>query len=81
MTEMAGNRFEESFEELEEAVRRLEAGNLPLEEAIALYERGMQLAQECNDLLDKAELRVRQLSPSPEGGYTAEPFPTEGEGF
>jgi len=81
MTELAGTRFEETFKELADSVKRLEEGNLPLEEAIALYERGMKLAQVCNDLLDKAELRIQQLSPSPDGGYTAEPLPTEGEGF
>ena len=81
MTDVAGTRFEETFRELEDAVRRLEEGNLPLEEAIALYERGMELAQICNDLLDKAELRVQQLSPLPEGGHTTEPFPVKGEGL
>jgi len=65
--------FEEAFTRLEETVRRLEAGNLSLEESIALFEEGMRLAQVCNARLDEAELRVRQLVADP-AGYTLEPF-------
>ncbi len=54
--------FEEAFEELEALVRQLEEGKLPLEETIRLFERGSLLAQHCQDLLDKAELRVQQLT-------------------
>ena len=53
--------FEESFARLEEVVQRLEGGDMPLEEALALYERGVMLTRHCQDLLDKAELRVTQL--------------------
>ena len=56
--------FEEAFEELETTVQRLEAGDLTLEEAIALYERGMGLARLCNEALDAAELQVQQLAVS-----------------
>ena len=59
--------FEEALAEMEATVRRLEAGNLPLTEAITLYERGMQLARQCSDLLDAAQLQVEQL------GQLAEP--------
>lgn len=54
--------FEQAFAELEETVRRLEAGGLTLEESLALYERGQALAAYCNARLDQAELRVRQLT-------------------
>ncbi len=54
--------FEQAFGELETTVQRLEAGDLTLEEAIALYERGMRLAQHCNDTLDAAELQVQELA-------------------
>jgi exodeoxyribonuclease VII small subunit len=54
--------FEKAFQELEGTVQRLEGGDLTLEEAIGLYERGMRLAQRCNDALDTAELQVQQLS-------------------
>ena len=54
--------FEDALAELEATVRQLEEGNLPLTEAIALYERGMRLAQQCSDLLDAAQLQVEQLT-------------------
>jgi exodeoxyribonuclease VII small subunit len=54
--------FEQAFGELESTVQRLEAGDLTLEEAIALYERGMRLAQRCTDTLDAAELQVQELA-------------------
>jgi exodeoxyribonuclease VII small subunit len=54
--------FEKAFTELEDVVRRLESGDLTLEQAIDLYERGMRLAQHCNSALDAAELQVRQLA-------------------
>ena len=53
--------FEAAFVELGEIVQRLEAGELPLEEAISLYERGQALARQCQDRLDQAELRITQL--------------------
>ncbi len=53
--------FEESYSELDAIVRRLESGELPLEESVALYERGRQLAAHCQRLLDSADLRITQL--------------------
>ncbi len=62
VAEEADLPFEKAFATLEEIVRRLEGGELPLEEALALYERGMALAQHCQSLLDQAELRVTRLT-------------------
>jgi exodeoxyribonuclease VII small subunit len=56
--------FEESFDELDKTVELLEAGDIPLEESIALFERGMKLAAELEKQLEEAELRVRKLRPS-----------------
>jgi exodeoxyribonuclease VII small subunit len=53
--------FEELFQRLEQAVGKLEEGGVPLEEALALYEEGMRLAQRCQETLDQAELRVTRL--------------------
>ena len=53
--------FETAFAELEETARLLEEGDLTLEEAISLYERGQALARLCQDRLDRAELRITQL--------------------
>lgn len=55
--------FEESFEELDNTVQRLESGELTLEEAINLYEHGIQLADQLQKQLEEAELRVRKLKP------------------
>jgi exodeoxyribonuclease VII small subunit len=60
--------FEQSFAALQETVERLETGELTLEDTILLYERGQTLARHCQDLLDRAELRVTQL-----GGDVVEP--------
>ena len=53
--------FEQAFAELEESVRTLERGDLPLEESLALYERGQELSAYCAKLLDEAELKVQQV--------------------
>lgn len=53
--------FEQAFTELEESVHTLERGDLPLEESLALYERGQELAAYCARLLDEAELKVQQV--------------------
>jgi exodeoxyribonuclease VII small subunit len=54
--------FEQAYAQLEDIVARLESGELTLDEAVALYERGQRLARLCGEKLDAAELRVRQIS-------------------
>jgi exodeoxyribonuclease VII small subunit len=53
--------YETLYARLQEVVARLEAGELPLAETLTLYEQGVRLAAECQQLLDAAELRVQQL--------------------
>jgi exodeoxyribonuclease VII small subunit len=53
--------FEEAYRELEDTIQRLEAGDLTLDSALGLYERGMHLAHHCTDVLDAAENRVQEL--------------------
>jgi exodeoxyribonuclease VII small subunit len=65
--------FEQAIGELEVTVQRLEEGDLPLTEAIALYERGMHLVQHCNDVLDAAELQVQELARPGSGSEAQEP--------
>ena len=65
-TDVEKMSFEEAYGELEETVRKLESGSLPLAEAIALYQRGMALAKHCNGQLDGAELTIKTLAPSDE---------------
>ena len=62
MTATEERSFEQVYADLDATVQQLEAGGLPLEEAIALFERGMRLAQMCKTLLDGAELRVTTLA-------------------
>lgn len=59
-----GQSFEDLYRKLEEAVDKLEKGGLPLEESIALYEEGMELAKRCQAVLDGAELRITKLRES-----------------
>ena len=56
-----GLTYEAAFTELEQIVAALEAEGKPLEESLSLYERGQALAAHCAALLEKAELKVRQL--------------------
>lgn len=65
--------FEKGLEALEEIVKRLEAGDLPLEEALALFERGMNLSAACRKQLQEAEARVEVLVRQGEN-LTPEPF-------
>ncbi len=73
--------FEQLYAELEATVDKLEQGNLPLEESLALYERGMQLARQCSAQLDRAELRLVELAPAANELNGAQPFdsPENGE--
>ena len=54
--------YEQAFAELETIVGALEGEDQPLEEALSLYERGQTLARFCAELLDKAELKVTELT-------------------
>ncbi len=54
--------YEQALAELEQIVSDLESSERPLEEALALYERGQVLARYCSILLDQAELRIEQIS-------------------
>ena len=59
--DIAALTFDKALDQLRDVVVRLEEGGLPLEESIALYERGAALHDHCGTLLDKAELRVQRL--------------------
>jgi exodeoxyribonuclease VII small subunit len=72
-------RFEEALDELDKAVEVLERGDLELDEAIALFERGMSLAHVCQEALDRAELHVRVLVESEDGSGAPSDVPFEPE--
>ena len=59
--------FEKALEELEQIVTRLERGEVPLAESIAIYERGDALRRHCDDLLKEAEARVEKIRLGPGG--------------
>ncbi len=69
--------FEEAFAELEAAVAALQDGQMPLEMALQHYQEGMKLAQHCNELLQKAELTVQQLSVDSTGALSIQPLDLE----
>ena len=54
--------YEQAFSQLDAIVEALEGDELTLEAAMSLFERGQKLIQRCNELLEQAELRIRQLS-------------------
>lgn len=54
--------YEQAYAELAQAVEQLESGDLPLEESLALFERGQALSNRCGELLEDAELKLRELT-------------------
>ena len=71
--------FEAALAELEQIVERLEQGQLPLEESLRQFERGVELTRNCQKALRQAEQKISVLSRGP-GGETVEPFaPPPGE--
>jgi exodeoxyribonuclease VII small subunit len=59
--------FERAIEELESIVKRLEEGKVPLEESVAIYERGETLKRRCEELLKQAEARVEKITTDASG--------------
>ena len=59
--------FEASVGRLEEIVKQMERGDVPLEQALSLFEEGTGLIRTCTKLLDDAELKVVQLMKGPDG--------------
>ncbi len=62
--------FEQSIKELEAIVERMEAGDLPLEESLQAFERGIEINRRCQTMLSTAEQRVRVLVENPETDTT-----------
>lgn len=67
--------FEDALKALEDVVRRLETGEVPLEESIDLYERGELLRKRCQARLDAAQARIEKIVQGPDGRVAGtEPF-------
>ena len=71
--DIAAMNFEDALAELEQIVRRLEGGQVKLDEAIMSYERGAQLKRHCERKLNEAQQRVDRIVIGPEGAIGAEP--------
>jgi len=71
--DIAAMSFEDALAELEQIVRRLEGGQVKLDEAILFYERGAQLKQHCERKLSEAQQRVDRIVIGSDGAVTAEP--------
>ncbi len=68
--------FESCLTELEKIVKELEAGDMPLERSLELFEKGMSLSENCRKQLEQAETRVEMLIRK-EGKWQPEPFRPE----
>jgi exodeoxyribonuclease VII small subunit len=71
--DIAAMSFEDALAELEGIVRRLESGQVKLDDAIQSYERGAQLKRHCEAKLNEAQQRVDRIVIGPEGAMTVEP--------
>ena len=62
--------FEASLKELEQIVEQLEAGDLPLDQSLELFEQGVKLSRDCQNRLDEADRKVEILLKGEGGRYT-----------
>ncbi|MBE6917377.1 MAG: exodeoxyribonuclease VII small subunit [Ruminococcaceae bacterium] len=70
--------FEKSMERLEQIVRAMERGDVPLDESLKLFTEGTELVRSCGKLLDDAELQVQKVVKGADGNPTYEDFADEG---
>ena len=69
-SDIAQMSFEDALRALEEVVRKLESGEVPLDDSISLYERGEQLRKHCQARLDAAQARIEAIVAGPDGKPT-----------
>lgn len=65
-------KFEEAMKKLEEIVERLEGGNMPLEESVEMFEKGIELSKYCSKKLDEVERRITVILQDNNGKITEE---------
>jgi exodeoxyribonuclease VII small subunit len=73
-------KFEESMQELEEIVRKMETRNLPLDDALNLFEKGVKLSRLCSKKLEAAQSKIEILTKSKGGELLTQPFCIKQEG-
>ena len=66
--------FEENMQRLEQIVRAMERGDVPLEESLKLFQEGTELVRCCGKLLDEAQLQVKKIMTAPDGSPVEEDF-------
>lgn len=76
---MAKKTFEQSLKQLEEIVRELESGELPLETALKKFEEGVELSKFCSQRLEETERRITMLMQNSSGTAVEKPFPAEND--
>ena len=69
--------FEESMGRLEQIVRAMERGDVPLEESLKLFQEGTELVQTCTKLLDDAQLQIKKVMTAADGSPVLEDFSDE----
>ena len=69
--------FEENMQRLEQIVRAIERGDVPLEESLKLFREGTELVESCGKLLDEAEMQVVKISTDAQGRPVEETFKDE----
>ena len=79
MREMAQPKFEDALARLETIVTELEKGDLPLEEALKIFEEGVRLSKSCMKMLEEAERKVEILLKDKNGRKRLKPFEPEGQ--
>ena len=71
---MAKKSFEQSLKQLEQIVREMESGELPLEQAIRKFEEGIELSKFCAQKLEEAERKITLLMQASSGAVVEKPF-------
>lgn len=69
--------FESNMQRLEQIVRAMERGDVPLEESLNLFREGTDLVRSCNQLLEEAQLQVKKIMTAPDGSPVEEDFADE----
>ena len=69
--------FEENMHRLEQIVRAMERGDVPLEESLKLFREGTALVESCGKLLDEAELQVKKITTAADGSPVEDAFDYE----
>lgn len=70
--------FEESMQRLEQIIRAMERGDVPLEESLKLFQEGTQLVASCEKLLEDAQLQVKMVLTAADGTPVLEDFADDG---